>query len=223
MSSYVYMKVLESAPERYDRGIHRLSDGNIETIYELIASEVATPKARVLDVGTGTGGVALACAARGANVVGIDSNPGMLEIARRKAEAGALDGHCEWLELGAMEIEDRFEKASLDAVVACLVFSELQPEERDYVLGMAYSRLEVGGRIVIADEVRPRSPMQRVWRAARRAPAQLWTYFLTQTTTRPVESLSQSLRDTGFAQVTEKRLGDDDFAIVSGIRTEAAS
>ncbi len=222
MSSYVYMLVLEAAPERYDRGIHRLSGGTIDAIYELVASQVARPKTRVLDVGTGTGGVALACAARGAHVVGIDLNPAMLEIARRKAKAEALDGGCEWLELGAMEIEDEFEEASLDAVVSCLVFSELSAEERDYVLKIAYSRLRVGGRMVIADEVRPRPRVQRVWRAARRAPARAWTYFVTQTTTRPVEGLVQSLEAAGFASVTEKRLGDDDFAIVSGIRREEA-
>ena len=37
MSSFVWMKVLESAPERYDRGIRMLSGGHIEEVYQRIA------------------------------------------------------------------------------------------------------------------------------------------------------------------------------------------
>ncbi|NCQ36439.1 hypothetical protein GW813_15500 [bacterium] len=32
MSSYVYMKVLESTPERYDRGIRLMSGGTIDAL-----------------------------------------------------------------------------------------------------------------------------------------------------------------------------------------------
>ncbi|RLB41398.1 MAG: hypothetical protein DRH23_17850, partial [Deltaproteobacteria bacterium] len=72
MSSFVWMKFLESAPERYDRGVELLSGGRITDVYEQIAEHVASPGNRVLDVGCGTGGVPFACAARGANGVGVD-------------------------------------------------------------------------------------------------------------------------------------------------------
>ncbi|MGD8605677.1 MAG: methyltransferase domain-containing protein, partial [Myxococcales bacterium] len=84
MSSFVWMKLLESAPERYDRGLRLLSAGRIQEVYEAIADRVAAPGRRILDMGTGTGSVALACAARGAKVVAIDINAQMLEIARAK-------------------------------------------------------------------------------------------------------------------------------------------
>ena len=66
MSSFVWMKVLESAPERYDRGIRMLTRGRIGAVYERIARSVAAPGKRILDVGCGTGGVSFACAAHGA-------------------------------------------------------------------------------------------------------------------------------------------------------------
>ena len=72
MSTYVLMKVLESTPERYDRGIRILSGGAIDRVYEEIARRAAAPGRRVLDLGCGTGGVTLTCAARGAAVVGIE-------------------------------------------------------------------------------------------------------------------------------------------------------
>ena len=42
MSSYVFMKVLESAPERYDLGLRLLSHGRIADVYEKTNSAGAT-------------------------------------------------------------------------------------------------------------------------------------------------------------------------------------
>jgi len=220
MSTYVYMKVLESAPERYDRGIQRLSGGTISAIYERVAEQVAAPGRRVLDVGCGTGGVALACAARGASVVGIDINAGMLAVARAKAERQAPPRVPEWIELGAMELEDRFEPRSFDAVVSCLAFSEMTPDERAYVLRVVRSVLRPGGVVVIADEVTPRRPAARIWRWVRRLPVVWATWALTQTSTHPVDGLPDAVRTAGFAEVVEERLARDAFAIVSGRKQE---
>ena len=96
MSSFVWMKVLESAPERYDRGIRMLSGGRIEEAYDRIAKLIAAPGKRILDIGCGTGGVTLACAARGAAVTGIDIDAGMLEVARKKPVPAS--GSVEFLE-----------------------------------------------------------------------------------------------------------------------------
>jgi ubiquinone/menaquinone biosynthesis C-methylase UbiE len=218
MSSYVYMKVLESAPERYDRGIERLSRGTIDAVYRRVAELAAAPGVRLLDIGCGTGGVALACAERGARVTGIDVNPGMLEVARGKAASAGAE--VEWLTLGALEVEDRFAADSLDAAVSCLVFSELQPEERSYVLGALRTRLVPGGRLVIADEVTPATRRRRWWRRARRLPAALWTDLITQTSTHPVDDLTATVRAAGFTEVDEQRIGDD-FAVVTAVNPGA--
>lgn len=221
MSTYVYMKLLESAPERYDAGIRRLSAGRIDAIYRRVAERAAAPGRRVLDLGCGTGGVTLACAERGAAVVGIDVDAGMLEVARRKLRHAPGVGHVELLELGAMELEDRFPEASFDAVVSCLLLSELLPEERAHVLETARSRLVPGGVLVVADEVVPRRRWRRLARAVRRLPAAALTYLLTQQTTRPLPDLAGAVRAAGFSDVLEERLAGDTFAIVSartGIR-----
>jgi SAM-dependent methyltransferase len=54
--------------------------------FEMIAAEgLFAPGMRVLDIGTGTGVVARALAARGGDVTGIDAAPGQVEAARRLA------------------------------------------------------------------------------------------------------------------------------------------
>ncbi len=244
MSSYVYMKVLESTPERYDRGIRLLSRGAIDSVYDRLAELVAAPGRRVLDVGTGTGGVARACARRGACVVAIDIEPRMLEVARAreterpddtgtalsrrdpahrggKTERGdrsrgdAPGGRIEWVEAGALEIEDHFDAASFDGATACLVFSELAPGEQDYVLETLRTRVRPGGIVAIADEVAPRGRMARAWWALRRTPFVALTWLLTQTTTRPVAGLADRMRSAGFEDVAEERMAGD-FVLVYG-------
>jgi demethylmenaquinone methyltransferase/2-methoxy-6-polyprenyl-1,4-benzoquinol methylase len=217
MSSYVFMRVLESSARRYDRGIRLLSHGRIDEVYESLAVMVARPGIRILDVGCGTGGVAVACAVRGAEVVGIDRNADMLEVARSKTLPFGAKGTVEWLQLSAAEIEDRFEPSSFDAITACLVFSELSPDERAYTLAICQTRLRPGGDLVLADEVVPASAARRFLHHLGRMPIAALTYLLTQTTTRAVRGLAEAVRAAGYVDVDEQ-LPWADFAIVRGRR-----
>ena len=45
MSTYVYMKILESSPRRYDAGIRLLSLGGVDAMYEE-GAEAAVPAGR---------------------------------------------------------------------------------------------------------------------------------------------------------------------------------
>lgn len=56
------------------------------------------PGRTVLDVGCGTGRFAIALAERGAQVVGLDPAPTMLEIARGLAEERGVGERCAWVE-----------------------------------------------------------------------------------------------------------------------------
>jgi demethylmenaquinone methyltransferase/2-methoxy-6-polyprenyl-1,4-benzoquinol methylase len=216
VGSFVWMRLLESTAQRYDRGIGLLSGGRMADVYRRIAA-LTTADAfspRVLDIGCGTGGVSLACAARGATVVGIDVNAAMLEVAQRKAMRAGAAGPVTWLELGAMEIEDRFGPATFEAVVACLSFSEMTPDEQTYVLEVARTRLRPGGRLVVADEVVPRGTVRRALYGLRRWSLALLVYALTQTTTRPVAELPGRVRAAGFLDVVVERMWGDAFCIV---------
>ena len=216
MSSYVYMKVLESTPQRYDRGIRFLSRGAIDAVYQRLAELVAEPGNRVLDVGCGTGNVAIACTARGADAVGIDLNAGMLEVARAKtvtASGGA--GEIEWMKLGALEIEDRFPPDTFDGAASCLLFSELTEDEQGYLLATLASRVRSGGMVAIADEVAPNGAAARAWWRLLRLPRVAATWLLAQTSTRPVSGLEQKMRDVGFRDIQVERMAGN-FVVIHG-------
>jgi demethylmenaquinone methyltransferase/2-methoxy-6-polyprenyl-1,4-benzoquinol methylase len=223
MSSYVFMKVLESAAHRYDRGIRLLSGGRIDIVYDAIAELVARPGRWVLDVGCGTGAVALACAARGASVVGIDLNAEMLEVARAKTLPTISGGKVEWQQLGAAEIEDRFPSESFDAVVACLVLSEMSRDEQSYTLRAARRCLRPGGDLVIADEVLPPAGWRRLRYRVGRLPLAAITYLLTQTTTSAMENLPSLVSEAGFIDVDEKPFDRVSLAMVHAHRPPEAA
>lgn len=221
MPSFLYMKILESTPERYDRGIRILSRGRIDEIYGMIAETVAGRGKAVLDIGCGTGNVSLACAARGSPVTGIDINSGMLEIARKKAEKAGLDKKIDFLEIGVAEMKDRFEEKSMDACVSCLAFSELSNDEQSYAISSAYSILKDDGIMIIADETVPGNAGRRVLHALTQAPVRLLAYVLTQSTTRPVDGLASKLRNAGFVGIEIKRKWGDSFIIIKARRRES--
>jgi len=217
MSSFAFMKVLESSPNRYDRGIKMLSRGRIKEVYLKIAEMVAAPGKRILDIGCGTGNVSLACAACGATVIGVDSNAEMLEVAKSKSKKAGLEDKVEWLELGVAEIASRINERSLDAAVSCLTFSELTPDEQTYTLSTAYSCLKPGGVIVIADEVVPEDSFNRFRHRLVSLPLVLVTYILTQTTTHPLRNPSPLLQKAGFTNIETTSMWST-FVIIRAFR-----
>ncbi len=214
MSSSVFMKVLESSPSRYDRGVLILTRGRIKEVYQTIAETVAAPGRQILDIGCGTGNVSLACAALGASVIGVDSNAEMLEVAREKAKKSGLESRVKWLELGVAEIGSRINEGSLDAVVSCLTFSELTPDEQSYASSISLSLLKSGGDMVIADEILPDDRFHRFTHRLTRFPMAVVAYLLTQNTTRPLRNPKDLLSRAGFANIEATRLWGSSFLIL---------
>jgi demethylmenaquinone methyltransferase/2-methoxy-6-polyprenyl-1,4-benzoquinol methylase len=101
-----------------------------------------------------------------------------------------------------------------------LVFSELSRDERAYVLRHAHRVLRRGGRLAIADEARPRTPVKRLAHGAVRIPLLIATFVLTQTTTRAVDGLSDLVSEAGFRIESEERSSLDSFLYLIAIKGE---
>jgi ubiquinone/menaquinone biosynthesis C-methylase UbiE len=200
VSTYVLMRILESAPRRYDFGVRLLSLGRLDGAYDHLVSHIA-PGQKVLDVGCGTGALTLRIARLGARVKAIDSNAQMLEIATSRVREAGLRDSVDIEEMGVAEL-DRECADSYDAITAGLCFSELSEDELRYTLIQAKRILKPGGLLLIADEVRPQNPLKRCIYLLIRIPLVAFTYALTQQTTRPLSRLVEQLEEVGLSLVS---------------------
>ncbi len=200
MSMYILMKILESAPGRYDTGISILTLGKLNEAQDRLIVHIRKD-ANVLDIGCGTGSLTLKAAAKGARVKGIDINPAMLETAAKRIKKALIPEKAKQnitlREMGIGELGSEAED-SYDAVMSSLCFSELSEEEISYTLNEVRRILKAGGLLLIADETIPGNFFKRVINTLFRLPLVIITYIITQTTTRAVKNLPKKLKDAGF-------------------------
>ncbi len=195
--SYVYMKVLESAPDRYDRGMRIVTLGRLERVHQSIADSLERGSS-VLDIGCGTGALALRLARRGVHVTGIDVSPSMLAQASDRIHAGGLEALVSLKEMGVANLDTAFPAASFDAVVATLVLSELSNEEIEYTLEQSKRILRSGGRLLVADELLPENALGQLASFLFRLPFVVLAFLLTQNTTHRVARLRERIEKAGF-------------------------
>jgi demethylmenaquinone methyltransferase/2-methoxy-6-polyprenyl-1,4-benzoquinol methylase len=196
MSTYILMKILESAPSRYDRGIRMLALGRLDEAYDRLTGHIEAGQ-RVLDLGCGTGGLTLRAARKGAHVKGIDINPQMLEIAQKRATESGLSSKIDLNEMGVAELGDE-ESERYDVVMSGLCFSELTEDEFLYALSEVQRILKPGGLLLIADEVRPKTMSKRILNGMIRGPLLVITSLITQTTSRAIRNLLDKTKGVGL-------------------------
>jgi len=198
------MKILESAPERYDAGINILTLGRLGCLKQDIVNEFIAKDDKVLELGCGTGSLAILCARKGAEVTGIDLSPKMLAIAHRKINKAGLTENIKLLRMSAMDIDTTFDDNNFDVITSTLVFSEMSREEIRYVLNQCLRVLKINGSLLIADEIMPQSPFGKFLLFLFRLPFAIIAYIFTQTITKAVASLDEDLRQAGFSLIKTK-------------------
>ena len=213
MASYVFMKVLESSPRRYDVGIKILSLGQNERVKREIVKNYITVGDKVLEIGCGTGTLAILCAEKSASVIGFDLSSGMLDTARSKIQERNLTDRVELKQMGAVEMDKAFDDETFDKIVSTLFLSELYSDEQKYVLRQAHRVLRPGGLIIIADEIKPQSLAKRILQLLIRIPLVVIAYILTQTSTKPLKDVENVLAETGFEIIYRKRSRLDFFGL----------
>lgn len=111
------------------------------------------PGDSVLDVGCGTGEVTLLTKTRAkdGNVYGIDPAPEMITVARKKAARKKIEID---FRVGVIESLP-FPDASMDVVTSSLMMHHLPDDLKVRGLAEVYRVLKPGGRLLIADFMRP--------------------------------------------------------------------
>jgi demethylmenaquinone methyltransferase/2-methoxy-6-polyprenyl-1,4-benzoquinol methylase len=128
----------------------------------LVEHTGVAPGARVLDLCTGTGAVALrASRATGPEglAVGLDFSSGMICKARGKADDGGFDGVA-FLVGDAARLP--FASGTFDAVSCSHAMYELSPEVRDRTLAEARRVLRPGGQFLMMEHCEPTRPFIRL-------------------------------------------------------------
>lgn len=111
------------------------------------------PGDSVLDVGCGTGEVTILAKtrAKNGNVYGIDPAPEMIRVARQKAGRKGLDID---FRVGVIEALP-FPDSTIDVVTSSLMMHHLPEDLKVRGLAEIYRVLKPGGRLLIADFMRP--------------------------------------------------------------------
>jgi broad specificity phosphatase PhoE/ubiquinone/menaquinone biosynthesis C-methylase UbiE len=170
---------LQAVIEQYQRAapatpLEPIGAGERE-LRALVALAAPTPDARLLDVATGAGAVALAFAPHVASVVGVDISPAMLERAERGRLARRLEHvRFRWAEACALPFSAR----SFD-ILTCRDLLHYLPDLED-VLAQFRRALAANGKLVIDELVGSDDPVRRATQEAieiRRDPAFVRLYW----------------------------------------------
>ncbi len=123
----------------------------------LLAQAAPRPGSRVLDLGCGTGTLAIEVKRKhsGAEVVGLDADPEILERARTKVARAGLDMQ---LDRG-FSTELPYEPDSFDRVLSTLFFHHLTSADKKLTAGEVVRVLKPGGELHVADWGRPSDPL----------------------------------------------------------------
>lgn len=150
------------------------------------------PGDNVLDVGCGTGEVTLLAKTRAKHgrVYGIDPSPEMITVARRKAACKGLEID---FRVGMIEALP-FPDSSIDVVTSSLMMHHLPENLKVSGLTEIYRVLKPGGRLLIADFMRPTGSFLN----------HLFTLFTRhQRLQKGIEDLPALLKHAGFHRITQ--------------------
>lgn len=113
------------------------------------------PGVRALDLGCGTGTLAVLAAGRGADVTGLDADAAALRLAREKV--GSLSVTL----VEGLSTEVELPAESFDVVLSSLFFHHLTAEAKRTTMRRAHGWLRPGGSVHIADWGRAANPLMR--------------------------------------------------------------
>jgi ubiquinone/menaquinone biosynthesis C-methylase UbiE len=193
---------------------HGGSPGLEQVVSAVLEATNAQPGSTAVDLGCGTGALALALAGQGVHVTAVDISPSMVGQVREKAALAGLQGvSCVVCPVEQFEMPP----GSVDFVVSNYALHHLRDADKELLLRKALGWLRPGGRLVVGDMMFGRGTSVRDWAIigtkvsvlARRGPRGWWRVvknlvrFGLRLQERPVDlqTWESYLRRAGFSDV----------------------
>jgi demethylmenaquinone methyltransferase / 2-methoxy-6-polyprenyl-1,4-benzoquinol methylase len=157
------LQLFAGLPRAYDRTGAAMSFGQDPRWRQAMVDAVRPePGQRILDVATGTGMVAFALAARGAEVTALDQSEAMLAVARSRYAGAGAGGQISFITGEAEHLP--FEDASFDALTFTYLLRYV--DDPAATLTELARVVRPGGRIGMVEFGVPENPaLRRLWRA----------------------------------------------------------
>lgn len=188
------------------------------------------PGAKAVDLGCGTGSLALALAHQGVEVTAVDISPEMVAQLREKAALEGLSGvSCLVCPIEQFDLP----QGSVDLVVSNYALHHLRDQDKEELVRRALGWLRPGGRLVVGDMMFGRGKSPRDWAIiatkvrvlARRGPAGWWRVaknivrFGLRVQERPVDmqAWESYFRRAGFSDVVVRPVVAE-ACVVSGTK-----
>lgn len=144
----------------WDAGSYEHVAAQLEPAAQVAVDRAApVPGERVLDLGCGTGNAALLAAARGAEVIGVDPSPRLLDVARERAAVRGLGARFLQGEAAKLPVAD----ASVDLVLS--VFAVIFAPDPDAAVRELARVTAPSGRVVLTAWI-PEGPITEAGRVA---------------------------------------------------------
>jgi demethylmenaquinone methyltransferase/2-methoxy-6-polyprenyl-1,4-benzoquinol methylase len=211
---YGWMKFVEVAPQRYDWAVRVMTGGRLDRVKERIAEQVRMGD-RVLDLGCGTGTLAVRCMQRGAHVTGLDVSEWMLAQAVKNAGRAGVGDRLTVVRESVTQLRRHFDAGSFDLITSTMALGEFPREFLDHVFADCRWLLRPGGRLLIADEVWPERPMARA--AYQAGMVLLWIpqFLLLRRAFFPIRDLRGTIHASGFDITSVESWAAGSFQLVS--------
>jgi len=197
MFMYAWMKFVETAPERYDAAMKIMTMGVIDVIKDQIAKSISSGD-NILDIGCGTGTLAVRCMKNGAYVTGLDSSDFMLAQARKNAEKEGLADKLKTVHDSVTQLSKHFNENTFDAITATASLGEFPKSYLEYILNESAKLLKDNGRLIIADELQPGNKILRIMYNLTLGILWIPQFLILRRVCYPIKDLDKILEEAGF-------------------------